>query len=89
MDPDVIGHTLAADPGVFEVHDLHVWEVTSGFTAPSYPATSLASESAMRCVDPEHFDIDHVTLQVDHFQTEYRVPMQEIRHTKWPLPETG
>ena len=30
-DPDEIGHALAAQRHVVEVHDLHVWEVTSGF----------------------------------------------------------
>lgn len=99
VDPDVIGHTLAADPGVFEVHDLHVWEITSGFTALSAhvlisgdkPCSGECHAVRRRLSEllAEHFDIDHVTLQVDHFQTEYRIPMQEIRHTKWPLPETG
>ena len=35
LDPQEIGHALAAHPGVVEVHDLHVWEVTSGFPALS------------------------------------------------------
>ena len=35
LDPQAIGHALAAHPGVREVHDLHVWEVTSGFPALS------------------------------------------------------
>jgi len=35
LDPDQIGHALAGQPGVVEVHDLHVWEVTSGFAALS------------------------------------------------------
>ena len=35
IDPDAIGRELAAQPGVAEVHDLHIWEVTSGFTAIS------------------------------------------------------
>ena len=35
LDPERIGHELAAQPGVVEVHDLHVWEVTSGFPALS------------------------------------------------------
>src|SRR4029079_16736241 len=30
LDPEQIGQTLAAAEGVVEVHDLHVWEVTSG-----------------------------------------------------------
>ena len=35
LDPQQIGRTLAAQPGVVEVHDLHVWEVTSGFPSLS------------------------------------------------------
>ena len=35
LEPEQIGHALAAQPGVVEVHDLHVWEVTSGFPALS------------------------------------------------------
>jgi Co/Zn/Cd efflux system component len=33
VDPDEIGHALAAAPAVVSVRDLHVWEVTSGFQA--------------------------------------------------------
>ena len=33
MDPDAIGRALASQPGVVEVHDLHVWEVTTDFPA--------------------------------------------------------
>ncbi|HEY2201005.1 MAG TPA: cation diffusion facilitator family transporter, partial [Solirubrobacteraceae bacterium] len=35
LDPQKIGLTLVAVQGVVEVHDLHVWEVTSGFPALS------------------------------------------------------
>ena len=35
IDPDAIGRALAAYSGVAEVHDLHIWEVTSGFPAIS------------------------------------------------------
>ncbi len=35
LDPERIGHVMAGLPGVVEVHDLHVWEVTSGFPALS------------------------------------------------------
>ena len=33
LDPDEIGRTLVAQPCVAEVHDLHVWEISSGFPA--------------------------------------------------------
>ncbi|MGZ4269955.1 MAG: cation diffusion facilitator family transporter [Solirubrobacteraceae bacterium] len=35
LDPDTIGHAMAGVTHVREVHDLHVWEVTSGFPALS------------------------------------------------------
>ena len=35
LDVAAIGHAMVAQPGVTEVHDLHVWEVTSGFPALS------------------------------------------------------
>src|SRR5262249_34193812 len=58
--------------GVIDVHDLHVWEVTSGF--PSLSAHVLV-DPAVDCHDRrlaiesmlgERFHIDHTTLQVDH-----------------------
>ena len=39
LDPDEIGQTLASQPHVVEVHDLHVWEVTSGMPSLSAHVT--------------------------------------------------
>jgi cobalt-zinc-cadmium efflux system protein len=72
MDPQAIGRAMAAEPGVVEVHDLHVWEVTSGF--PALAAHVLvrpgddchAVRRHLQRVLDERFGIDHVTLQVDH-----------------------
>lgn len=67
-----IGAALAAHPAVAEVHDLHVWEVTSGF--PSLSAHVLVRPRA-DCHDVrreldvllrERFRIEHSTLQVEH-----------------------
>ncbi len=33
MDVEQVGMAMAAVPGVKEVHDLHVWTITSGFPA--------------------------------------------------------
>jgi cobalt-zinc-cadmium efflux system protein len=33
VDPDAIGQALARQSGVAEVHDLHIWEVTSALSA--------------------------------------------------------
>jgi cobalt-zinc-cadmium efflux system protein len=72
VDPDAIGNALASEPGVEEVHDLHVWEVTSGFPALSAHVTvgsdadCHAIRRALERVLHETFGIDHTTLQVDH-----------------------
>ncbi len=72
LHPDAIGHMLASQPSVSQVHDLHVWEITSGF--PSLSAHVLVDNQcnchdvarAMKQLLYERFDIDHTTLQVDH-----------------------
>jgi cobalt-zinc-cadmium efflux system protein len=72
VDPDVIGRTLARQPGVAEVHDLHVWEVTSGFTALSahvLVGRDTDCHAARRTLEEllhATFEIEHTTLQVDH-----------------------
>jgi cobalt-zinc-cadmium efflux system protein len=67
-----IGHAMAAQPHVVEVHDLHVWEVTSGF--PSLSAHVLVEAGAdchgirreIEVLLRERFALDHTTLQVEH-----------------------
>ena len=72
VDPNAIGQDLAAQPEVVEVHDLHVWEVTSGFSAlsahvvvrPGADCHAVRRALAARVAD--RFAIEHTTLQVDH-----------------------
>lgn len=72
LDPEQIGRSLVDQPGVNEVHDLHVWEVTSGF--PALSAHILVSADCdchrarrkMEAMLHERFGLDHTTLQVDH-----------------------
>jgi cobalt-zinc-cadmium efflux system protein len=72
LEPDRIGHVLAAQQGVVEVHDLHVWEVTSGFPALSAHVVVGAGEDchslrrSLQLLLHERFGLDHTTLQVDH-----------------------
>lgn len=72
LDPRQVGEALAAQPGVVEVHDLHVWEITSGFPALSAHVLVGADSdchAARRRIEAtlrERFHIDHTTLQVDH-----------------------
>ena len=72
LDPDEIGRTLAAQPGVVEVHDLHVWEVTSGFASLSAHVVVRAGDDchevrrSLQELLEERFHVHHTTLQVDH-----------------------
>jgi cobalt-zinc-cadmium efflux system protein len=72
MDPQAIGRALAAHPGVCEVHDLHVWEVTSGFPALSAhvlvppDADCHARRAELEHLLAERFGLEHTTLQVEH-----------------------
>jgi cobalt-zinc-cadmium efflux system protein len=72
MNADEIGRALIANPRVDSVHDLHVWEIASGFPA-------LSAHVLVRPGDDCHairrelestlhtqFGIGHTTLQVDH-----------------------
>jgi cobalt-zinc-cadmium efflux system protein len=70
MNAREIGEALAADADVVEVHDLHVWTVTSGF--PALSAHVVVSRACDRDVVrhrleqliDERFGIHHTTLQM-------------------------
>ena len=72
VDPDAIGRAMIGTAGVIEVHDLHVWEVTSGFPALSAHVTvgaeadCHAARADVEAMLHDRFGIDHTTLQVDH-----------------------
>jgi cobalt-zinc-cadmium efflux system protein len=72
IDPSQVGRALASHPGVVEVHDLHVWEVTSGFPALSAHVIVRAGRDchelrrALQRELTERFGLRHTTLQVDH-----------------------
>ena len=67
-----IGTAMAAQPHVVEVHDLHVWEVTTEF--PTLSAHVLVEPGAdchrirreLEQLLHDRFGLDHTTLQVDH-----------------------
>jgi len=72
LDPEAIGRRMAAQPGVAEVHDLHVWEVTSEFPALAAHVT-VATDADCHRVRLElaellerEFGVRHSTLQVEH-----------------------
>jgi cobalt-zinc-cadmium efflux system protein len=67
-----IGTAMAAHPGVVEVHDLHVWEVTTEF--PTLSAHVLVEPGAdchgirreLESLLRDRFGLEHTTLQVEH-----------------------
>ena len=79
IDPAAVGRAIAAHPGVVEVHDLHVWTVTSGFPALSAHVLVRRGEDCharrlqLERLLAEEFGIAHTTLQVEHAAQEGRV----------------
>ncbi len=67
-----VGRTIAGVPQVVEVHDLHVWTITSGFPALSAHvlvdpgADCHAIRRRIEGLLRERFALEHTTLQVDH-----------------------
>jgi len=72
IDAEAVGRRMAEAEGVVEVHDLHIWTITSGFPA-------LSAHVLVRRGDDCHarrrelqellateFQLDHTTLQVEH-----------------------
>jgi cobalt-zinc-cadmium efflux system protein len=72
LDADALGRRLAGAPGVVEVHDLHVWTITSGFPALSAHVLVRPGEDChgrrreLERLLRDEFGIEHTTLQVDH-----------------------
>jgi cobalt-zinc-cadmium efflux system protein len=71
-----IGGAMASYPGVVQVHDLHVWEVTTEF--PTLSAHVLVEPGAdchgirreLEQLLRERFGLEHTTLQVEHAAAE-------------------
>ncbi len=75
LDVEEIRLHLLEVPGVVDVHDLHVWTITSGMPSLSVHVTvddaSLAARGVGSLLDElslcvaDHFDVDHTTFQVE------------------------
>ena len=71
-DVQEVGRAMAEMAGVTQVHDLHVWTITSGF--PALAAHVLVGRDVdchlkrleLEAMLRERFDLEHTTLQVDH-----------------------
>ena len=74
LDVDAVARAMRAAEGVVELHDLHVWTITSGF--PALSAHVLVEPRAdchgirlrLERLLAERFELTHTTLQVEHAQ---------------------
>jgi len=72
LSVEEIGTAMASHPGVVEVHDLHVWEVTTEF--PTLSAHVLVEPGAdchgirreLEALLHDRFGLGHTTLQAEH-----------------------
>jgi cobalt-zinc-cadmium efflux system protein len=72
VSPEEVAAAIRAHPGVTNVHDLHVWEISSGF--PTLSAHVLVGRDEdchsirrdLEAMLRERFALDHTTLQVEH-----------------------
>jgi cobalt-zinc-cadmium efflux system protein len=72
MRPDVVAAAITALPGVSSLHDLHVWEISTGFPSLSAHVLVAREEDCHRIrreleeLLHERFGLEHTTLQVEH-----------------------
>ena len=88
IDAAEVGRRMAAAEGVVEVHDLHIWTITSGFPALSAHVLVRSGDdchSRRRELEQmlEHeFALRHTTLQVDHVGERYGLQITPLRRQK-------
>ncbi|MGN6798140.1 MAG: cation diffusion facilitator family transporter [Gaiellaceae bacterium] len=72
MRPEDVSGAITTHPGVASLHDLHVWEISSGFPSLSAHVLVARDEDCHRIrreletMLHERFGLDHTTLQVEH-----------------------
>jgi cobalt-zinc-cadmium efflux system protein len=72
LDPAEIAAAMQATRGVTDVHDLHVWEIGSGFPALAAHVLVERGEDChairreLEGLLHDRYGLDHTTLQVDH-----------------------
>jgi cobalt-zinc-cadmium efflux system protein len=72
MRPEEVGDAITRHPGVASLHDLHVWEISSGFPSLSAHVLVARDEDCHRirreveALLHERFGLDHTTIQVEH-----------------------
>lgn len=84
MDSEKIGWSMASLEGVEQVHDLHIWQITSGMpmlSAHVLVGTEADCHGIRRDLEQmlEHeYEIDHTTLQVEHVGRQEPISIEEM-----------
>jgi len=79
-----VGQKMAAAEGIIEVHDLHIWTITSGFPALSAHVLVGRHEDCharrreLEELLTNEYGISHTTLQVDHVG-DHHTTLQTLR----------
>ncbi|AJT65916.1 cation diffusion facilitator family transporter [Streptomyces chattanoogensis] len=92
VDPDALGDHLVAEDQVVEIHDLHIWQITSG--QPALSAHILVAPGGdchkvrrrLQALLSTQYGITHATLQVDHVGEEAAAP-EVLTLSPGPAPE--
>ena len=77
IDAEKVGRKMVGVEGVREVHDLHIWTITSGFPALAAHVLVGRDENChekrreLEDLLQHDFHIDHTTLQVDHVDDQH------------------
>jgi cobalt-zinc-cadmium efflux system protein len=97
MSAPQVAQALARHPQVVDVHDFHLWEITSGMPALSAHilvrpgADCHAVRRELERTLSQRFGISHSTLQLDHSRTpgEGLITVQPARAPGAPRPARG
>jgi len=85
IDADEVGRRMAALDGIVEVHDLHIWTITSGFpTLSAHVLVRRGDDCHQRRRELEQllardFDLEHTTLQVEHVGERSGLQIEPLR----------
>src|SRR5262245_27730211 len=85
IDADDVGRRMASVEGVVEVHDLHIWTITSGFpTLSAHVLVRRGDDCHQRRREMERmlareFGLEHTTLQVDHVGERSGLQIEPLR----------
>jgi cobalt-zinc-cadmium efflux system protein len=89
LDATEVGRKMASAEGILEIHDLHIWTITSGFPALSaHVLVGRQDDCHARRRELENllardYDISHTTLQVDHIG-DHHASLQALRFPSYP-----